>query len=274
MILKMIKGVLSMIPNPTDHINLIHEYIRLNKQFIFIRFSDGEIDILRNRKLIIKDGNLHERGLEYNFNYPKWDEKTFIPNLHQDFRKDLLESALFRADNYFKGIPTAHNKAIIDREFMLRLNGGFHKNMTFSDLFLNSNFGLFREKTINLFKKKKVCLISNWRSELPIGFDIIKQIKLVDNFIPNYREILNEIMIQIEALPENTLILCSASSLTNILGFKTYKLRKDLSLFDIGTSMNDLLGIPMVDREYHVLISNNIKKINKYKKTKGYKFKW
>ena len=38
--------------------------------------------------------------------------------------EDLLETAIKSQNNYFKGIPTSHNKATKDRDLMLFLNGG------------------------------------------------------------------------------------------------------------------------------------------------------
>jgi hypothetical protein len=262
--------------NPSEDIKLLHNYIESEKQFIFIRFSDGEIPILRNEKIYIKDNKVFFKGIEQSYDYPKWDEKTFNPSNqeHQIVRKDLLESALFNRDNYFKGIPTKHNKAIVDREFLIRLNGGFSNNLTFSDLFLNENYKIFRTKTLDLIKKRNICLISNFRATKPVDFNIIKHLKIGDNFFNNYDKTLEDVLQEANKLPMHTLILSSASSLSNIIGFKIYSLRPDLSLFDIGTSINDLIGMKGNSREYHILLSDNKHEIEKYKKRSSYKLKW
>ena len=77
------------------------------------------------------------------------DSKKFDPLLDQKFRMDLLESCIFKSDFFYKGIRTFSlndSESIFDREFLLRLNGGFDRFITFSDLLINSNYLLFRSK--------------------------------------------------------------------------------------------------------------------------------
>ena len=40
-------------PNPKDHFNSFMHLLNAKKPFTFIRFSDGEVEVLRNRKLFI-----------------------------------------------------------------------------------------------------------------------------------------------------------------------------------------------------------------------------
>jgi hypothetical protein len=79
-------------------------------------------------------------------------------------------------------------------------------------------------------------------------------------------------------VPKNSLILSSASSLSNIVGYKLNSMRKDLTFFDIGTALHDLVGLNSFIREYQmVLLPNNPKNI--YRKIrlrlqKNNKLKW
>jgi len=135
-------------PNPRTHLENLLLKLKSKESFSFIRFSDGEIEILRNRYLEINNGKTVFRDREFSNNFPVYDKKKFDPEINQDFREDLLKSALFRGGNYYKGIPTAHNDALYDRELMLRLNGGFDSRMTFADLFLNSNYETYKKKFV------------------------------------------------------------------------------------------------------------------------------
>lgn len=130
-----------IIPNAIEHLDNFIKLLKENRPFSFVRFSDGEIEILRNRYLEIGRGKTVFRGREFKNTF---DAKKFDPRIHQNIRKDLLSSALFREKNFYKGIPTA----LKDREFLLRLNGGFDTNMTFSDLFLNSNYRKYRDEVV------------------------------------------------------------------------------------------------------------------------------
>ena len=45
----------------------------------FVRFSDGELEILRNNPLSITDGIVHWRLGTLDGKYPKHDDKSFVP---------------------------------------------------------------------------------------------------------------------------------------------------------------------------------------------------
>ena len=140
-----IAGVSHVMPTGGGDLDRFERLVRERLPFTFVRFSDGEIEVLRNRKLVIASGQTEFRGKRFSNQFPEFDSKCFDPRCGQDVRGDLLASAIFCESAYFKGVPTRHNNALVDREFMLRLNGGFTPQMTFSDLFLNSNFLRARE---------------------------------------------------------------------------------------------------------------------------------
>ena len=77
--------------------------------------------------------------------------------------------------------------------------------------------------------------------------------------------------------PANSIILSSASSYTNILGYKLHNIRPDLFFIDIGTALNDYLSLPHKTRVYHCLLDKSLKgRISafQYKRSKGYQIKW
>ena len=244
-------------PVPKFHFNNFMKLISLRRPFTFIRFSDGEVEVLRNRKLIISNQKTIFRGKISCNNFPKMDSKIFNPQLHQKFRRDLLEASIFKSKYFYKGIRTFNitdPEATNDREFLLRLNGGFDNQITFSDLLINQNYIIFRKKLLPLlFKKfKDITVISNWRSNLKFSYH--KHIKVSDNFISNYEYELQNVLSQLIDIPRNSLVLSSASSLTNIVGYKLFLYRKDITFLDIGTSINELLSLPMKTRGYHELL--------------------
>lgn len=248
-------------PDPINHFNSFIDLLNSLKPFTFIRFSDGEVEVLRNRKLMISNKKTIFRGQVYSNNYPEMDTKKFDPLIDKKFRMDLLESCIFHSAFFYKGIRTFSlndSESIIDREFLLRLNGGFDNYITFSDLLINQNYLLFRSIMIPLILKKfkNIIVVSNWRSK--IKFKVYKHVKVCDNFIKNYEFELSSILNSLINIPSDAIILCSASSLTNILGHKLYLLRPDLTFIDVGTSMNDLFSLENDTRIYH-------KFLNKYK---------
>ncbi len=266
-------------PNPVKQLQYLNNLISNNTNFTFIRFSDGEIEILKNRYLEIGDGITYFRGQTLTNNYPVYDRKKFDPELHSDFRNLLIESAKLRDENYFIGIPTRHNNAIEDRDFMIGLNGGFSNNLTFADLLINSNYKYFRKKVLpNIFKKNNLFIIANFRANFSNHLKNATHIKIQDNIFNNFEEEYNKILNKLLTVPKDSIILSSASSFTNIIGYSLYLQRKDLTFIDVGTSINDILMLESRSRLYHqVLFSKTIKQkilAILYKFSDEYKIKW
>jgi len=266
-------------PNSTTHFYKIKKFLTEKYPFTFIRFSDGETEIIKNHYLeistekVVWSGGISGRG------FPAFDQKKFNPKLHQLFRQDLLHSAIHDAPNYFKGIPTSHNGAENDRNLMIRLNGGLSPSLTFSDLFLNGNFLLYRKKILPIFDSfNSVSIIGNYRMDPGLYRNNWKHIKIPDNFFETYEEVKSSVWDQIQNLPVGTLVLSSASSLSNILGLQVNLNRPDLTFIDIGTTLHDIMGMQSGIRGYHIELENwhvnNFYKKIRYKMANEYKLKW
>lgn len=261
-------------PNSVKDLIRFKHFLNTKQPFSFVRFSDGEIEILRNRYLEIGGGKTYFRGRVFANIFPDFDSKKFDPFLHQNIRKDLLSSALFRNKNFYKGIPTSHNDAIKDREFLLRLNGGFDYNITFADLFLNSNYQTYRNALVPLYETyNKIYVIANYRAK-PVGIlSKSNHISIPDNFFANYHKVFENVYSEIKDIEIGSLVLSSASSLSNILAYKLFLQRQDITFLDVGTSINDLLSLNHNIRAYHQLNKTFLQKLF-YKNTKGYQIKW
>jgi hypothetical protein len=261
-------------PSAENDLQRLIILLKNEEPFCFVRFSDGEICILKNIYLEIKEGITIFRGRTFKNNYKKHDIKKFDPILNQEIRRDLLSSAIFRKKNYFKGVPATHNNQIEDRDFMIRLNGGMTDEITFADLLMNSNFLDFNNKMLPIIFKKKIAIIGNFRGKPDKTIAHAKYIPIQDNFFENYVETLNSIVDKINLLPEKTVVISSASSLSNIIGWKIFSIRPDITFIDVGTTINSLIGIKGNYRNYHSLLSDDPVKIAKYKRLKEYSIKW
>ncbi len=267
-------------PTGDGDLDRFERLVRERLPFTFVRFSDGEIEILRNRKLVIAGGVTEFRGKRFSNQFPEFDQKRFDPRHGQDVRGDLLASAIFCDVGYFKGVPALHNNALCDREFMLRLNGGFTPQMTFSDLFLNSNFLRARARFFPFLVEsfEDLLVVGNWRCELR-GY-LVKGglIQVPDDFFSSYQQTLNSVKAALHDAPESALILSSASSLSNVLGHSLRLSRPDLTFLDIGTVLNDLIGLPLGTRAYHKLINPQTLKERiaawSYHTSKEYQLTW
>lgn len=273
-------GISHVLPSGKGDLERFEKLVQARKPFTFIRFSDGEIEILRNRKLIIAAGVTEFRGKIYSNQFPEFDQKRFEPKQSQDFRRDLLASATFCESGYFKGIPTKHNNALNDRDFMLRLNGGFSPQMTFSDLFLNSNFLHARSTILPLIVSsfEDLYVVGNWRCILQGYLHKGELVEIPDDFFSSYKQTLDFVYSKLKDAPKSSLILSSASSLSNIIGYRLRISRPDLTFIDIGTVLNDMLGLPLSTRAYHKLMNPKSvqEKIHtlRHKMSSKYKLMW
>jgi hypothetical protein len=237
------------------------------------------MEIIRNKKLIIKEGEIISSKGRIIHSYPRFDFKNFNPATNSDLRDDLLEAAKFKSENFIKGIPTSHNNALTDRELMINLNKDSYSNLTFSDLFLNQNFIKFRRKVLpELLTFNDVFYVGNFRADPTKLLESWNHIQIPDDIFLDYQSNKKQIFDALINVPVNSLILFSASSLSNILAHQIFLKRNDLTIIDIGTSIHDLVGLQSGIREYHLLLEKNnfksIIKIFRYKTNQSYKLKW
>lgn len=268
-----------VVQHPKKDLKALLAALKRDENFCYVRFSDGEMEILRNQELIIGPNYVQSSAGTVNFSYPVYDYKNFSPERDVMFRRKLLESAYFTAPGYVKGIPTAGNSAVVDRNLMIKWNNGVLWNLTFADLLINSNFKSFRKDFLPLFKKMPdVYLIANFRAKIHSDLENWKLISVPDNFISSYESDIERIISILKEVPPSSLILSSASSLSNLLGFEIWKIRQDITFIDIGTSLHDVIGLDFGIREYHQLIGkvswHELLPRLKYKLRKGYKLRW
>ncbi len=269
-----------VLPTGQADLDRFEQLVRERKPFTFVRFSDGEIEILRNRKLVIAGGVTEFRGKRSTNRFPEFDQKRFDPRRGQAVRRDLLASAVYAEDAYYKGIPTRHNQALGDREFMLRLNGGFTPQMTFSDLFLNANFLRSRSSFFPALAASfsDVLVVGNWRCELKDYLAKGRLVQIPDDFFSSYEQTQQAVLATLLQAPPSALVLSSASSLSNVLGHRLRLSRPDLTFLDIGTVLNDLMGLPLGTRAYHKLL--NSRKLReriaawRYRRHAEYQLQW
>lgn len=266
-------------PKGHEHFAALAQLLEAQSPFSFVRFSDGETEIIRNERLIIGHQKLEWRKGTFEHHYPTYDQKTFEPDLHGQIRNDLINSASLKQEFFFKGIPASHNLAVADRDMMIDLNGGKLDNLTFADLFLNGNYKRFISQILPLLTSFfNVYVVGNYRMQPAMIGDTWRLIPVPDNFFQSYEVTLSSVLNSVEHVPTNSLILSSASSLSNILGASLRVTRSDITFIDIGTSLHSLMGMDSRTRRYHVAIEpwtrqNSLKKL-KNMASRDYRLRW
>ena len=147
-----------------DTFFLLLEKFKNKENFAFVRFSDGELDILQNLYVELSSNRV-KRGEETlsQAPYPLEDHKIFDPLQHQESRNLLLASLQFRKKNYFKGLTCPCCVPPHRVTDLLDLHGpGDEKHIVWANQFVNSNYVYFLDYMLKEIRQRKdIVLIAN-----------------------------------------------------------------------------------------------------------------
>ena len=232
----------------------ILDLVKTQTPFAFSRFSDGEITILRNKKLVLGDG-FFVQGDIYGENpymvphntYPDEERKEFVPERDSHVRKKLIQSFKYKKKNYIKGIPGQNS---FDNnqswQFCIDLHeSSDYSDLSFSNVLINDNYKLYISEMIPVFKTKKVVLVSNENSDISgLPFEIEKHFSIGTNCIVNNFNLIDEMKDWVEKNNiSNYLFLFAASSLSNFLIYELYKDYENNQYMDVGSSLGPYLKL-------------------------------
>lgn len=235
---------------------MFKQKIESSENFAFVRFSDGEADILKNLKLVISDNYVIEGDFVHNFGYPSDDHKHFDPEKHAFVRDKLIESFLFSKDNYYTGIacpcciggPQAHT-------WMKREISRPSKHLTWANLFVNGNYSYFIEEVLPALKKRNIVLVCSENANLEkakkeLEINVVKDFRVGKNCIVNDHHLVEEIKSWIvDNDIKDHVFLFSASSLSEILIHQLFRDCDYNTYLDIGTTMHPFFALGL-DRDY------------------------
>lgn len=264
---------------PQADLSLVNTLLQDGVPFSFIRFSDGETEIIRNHFLELSKNGVHWSKGRSGHVYPDYDHKKFDPTTQGAIRDLILESARYSSTNFFKGIPSWHNKDPDATQMLIELNGGTEAGLTFADLFINSNYKAFLEKTLPLLiGRDGVTVVGNYRMNPELLAPHWSLQAIPDNAFENFEGNVASVLESLIELPRGGLILSSASSLSNVVGWKLHQTRPDLTFMDIGTALHPQMGMGGPVREYHTQLSdwtlNTVKSKVAYMVLGRSKLKW
>lgn len=235
--------------NHTDIYIFLEKLIK-GEPFSFSRFSDGETEILKNRSMFIKDNEVHYNNNTIKYHYPLYDTKSFIPERDKLLRSDLYKSLVFSDAAYFKGIPGSHN-SVDAKKYYIDLLENKLDCVTFADIFINNNYSIFLKKLMSVIKQKEnVYALCNELAQ-PKAF-FADWISIPTDAFPNYQSVFSDCMSQLSQIPNQSIVLSSASSLSNIFAHHLRLSRPDCTFLDLGSALNSHLGLESVTRVYHV----------------------
>lgn len=202
-------------------INLF-EKLKSRQHFAFSKYADGEYAILTNKSITNCDG---------------W---TFDAKKHETERNLLLDSFKYDHEDYYLGIscPCCQPKSHIE---WMRNNVGT-KNVTYANVFVNSNYSFFIENFIPEFDNwnGRVVLFANEKGKdknLPFKIDVYIPLNIngwKEPFLSKTIEESKKYCIE----QNNQLFLFSAGPLGNILAHQLHMHNNDNTYIDIGSTIN------------------------------------
>jgi len=238
--------------------NRLLQKLKDNENFAFLRFSDGELFMLRGDRLVLAENSYTTGNITGSGYYPKEEQKDFDPERDSFYRDRLIEALQHRQKNYFKGLTGVVDEDIAGKgafEYQLDLHGGGDdEHLTFANVLINANYGRFLEEMMPFIAKKPVVMVCNEAASLS-GFTlpIVKDFRVGSNCIINDYSLIEEIK---EWIRDNNIkdhiFLCSASTLSNFIIHNCFEEFPNNTFIDIGSALSPWMGLKgwMYSRAY------------------------
>lgn len=215
-----------------DIINLADK-LKKKEKFSFSKYADGEYKILRNEPIT---------------NCDNW---TFSPELHQKEQSLLLESFQYDHDDYIVGISCPCCQPMDHVQWMRDTIKT--KNVTWANLFVNSNYPYFEKELIPIFDgwNEDVFLFANENGiSKQMPFKVKKYFPLnmkawQEPFLSHWINL----GVKKAKESEGALFLFAGGPLGNILSYELHKANPLNTYIDIGSTISP--WVVGKNRDYH-----------------------
>ena len=209
--------------------------IKNKENFSISRFGDGEMMIINGINL-----NLLNKGVG-EFAYDSKDIKYKIS------RDLLIESFTYQFDDYYVGIAC---KCCVGEEKYLNMkknSGQNEDNLTWANIFVNSNFNLFNTEMISVLKNRNIYLVCHKSSNINnLPFDVKKVYKVNSDAWLHDLSLVDELKNEIkEQKLKDVVFLISAGPFANILVQQLNKHNKNNTYIDLGSVLDKHLKLPI-----------------------------
>tara|TARA_R110002110_G_scaffold302797_1_gene516880 strand:+ start:1102 stop:1806 length:705 start_codon:yes stop_codon:yes gene_type:complete len=219
--------------NFREDIIYLEKKLKNKESFAFSKYADGEYKILINEPIT---------------NCDNW---TFLPQEHKKEQTLLLESFQYDHDDYIIGISCPCCQPMDHIQWMR--DTAKTKNVTWANLFVNSNYPYFQNNLIPIFKawEKDVYLFANEQGlTKTLPFKVSKYFSLnmkawQEPFLSHWIEVGEERAKQ----TQGALFLFCGGPLGNILSYKLHQANPNNTYLDIGSTINP--WIVGKNRDYH-----------------------
>lgn len=238
--------------NFREHFSIFTEKIRSGENFAFARYSDGELNILQDRKAKL-DNNLIQIGDKVMTGpYHEYDFKDYDPTYpeHRIYREKLIEAFKHKQKNYYKGITCSCCMGKADFDWQIDLHGGDDESLTWSNLWVNANYPFFIQRTLPIFYSKDCVFVGHKKADISKLPFFVKDFRVGYNAMINDYDKIEDIKKWIkESKVHNHLFLFSASTFSNLAIYELFKEFPNNTYVDIGTCITPMINMP-IHRDY------------------------
>jgi hypothetical protein len=203
--------------------------VRNREPFAFARYGDGELPILQGRLI----------------DYPEF---KYDPDKATDrfFRERLLDSLQYRHPSYYVGISCPDCIGEENFEWVRRTSGQDEQHLTWSTVFVNSNYASYLKTVLPLYQTYDVILVCKNTATLDrLPFSVIKDFRIGNNAWKNDYDLVKEIGHYIrKARVRQSLFLFCAGPFAGILVHQLHRLSQENTYLDIGSTLDPYLFGP------------------------------
>lgn len=219
--------------------------LKNKEHFSYSKYSDGELFILQGQEIILGPSPEHHSYKNSE------DYKHFDPNKHAFFKEKLYNAFKFKHPNYYIGICALPDYTEEKFYWMKKQSGQDEEHLSWANLFVNSNYKLFRTEFVSELNNTKNIIICNEKSNVNLlPFKVEKDFRVGINCIINNLDLIEKISKYIiDEKIKNHVFLFACSSLGNVLIHELTKLEPENTYMDVGSTLNPLLGLS-IDRGY------------------------
>jgi hypothetical protein len=212
-----------------EDIKKIFDLLKSRIPFAFSKYADGEWSIIRNIAITVQH-----------------NEFSFDPR-ESFFREKLIESFKFKDDRYYVGISCPCCQG--DEAMKMKIfSEQYESNLTFANLFVNSNYKFYVDNFIPEYKNWDVHLVANEKSDVDsLPFKVEKFYPVKDSAWKYNYELIEELN---NSNISNKLFLFCCGPMGNVMTQQMWDKNKNNTYMDVGSTLNPWMLKGMYGRDY------------------------
>ena len=219
-----------------EDIRIIKKSLEDNEYITISKFCDGELAVILNRRINNKE-----------FWFDPSDQTD------QQARSLLISSFKYRNPRYYVGITCTNVFGLQTHNLMKLISGQPESNLTWADIWVNSNYQYYVDNIIPIFNKHRVILVCNENGKVDNLPFTPEKIFTVQNNACKYN------LTTIEAIKgfisdndiNNRIFLFCCGPFGNILAHRLTEFRDNNTYLDIGSTLNPYLQSEGFKRDYY-----------------------